>query len=164
MASQITSPTIVYSTIYSGADQSSAPLAFVRGIHRWPVNSPHKGPVTRKMFEFDDVIVVSTSFCCGWDQQHFRHLKWSLWQYEPTNKKILQSHDLETLFYIIGPLPAVPAIDGFPHRGPFLRVFDVFFMVNLNKLLNQQSNYQWFQTASGAVIPAGCRPVDFSQT
>ena len=38
--------------------QSSASLAFVRGIHRWPVNSPHKGPVTRKMFPFDDVIMV----------------------------------------------------------------------------------------------------------
>ena len=59
VASQITSLTIVYSTVYSGADQrkhqSSASLAFVRGIHRWPVNSPHKGPVTRKMFPFDDV-------------------------------------------------------------------------------------------------------------
>ena len=33
-------------------------LAFVRGIHRWPVNSPHKGPVTRKMLPFDDVIMV----------------------------------------------------------------------------------------------------------
>ena len=29
------------------------------GIHQWPVNSPHKGPVTRKMFQFDDVIMVS---------------------------------------------------------------------------------------------------------
>ena len=51
MASKITSLTIVYSTFYSGADQrkhqSSVPLAFVRGIHRWPVNSPHKGPVMR---------------------------------------------------------------------------------------------------------------------
>ena len=37
--------------------QSSASLAFVRGIHRWPVNSPHKGPVTREMFPFDDVIM-----------------------------------------------------------------------------------------------------------
>ena len=37
--------------------QSSASLAFVRGIHRWPVNSPHKWPVTRKMFPFDDVIM-----------------------------------------------------------------------------------------------------------
>ena len=37
--------------------QSSASLAFVRGIHRWPLKSPHKGPVTRKMFLFDDVIM-----------------------------------------------------------------------------------------------------------
>ena len=37
--------------------QSSASLAFVRGIHRRPVNSPHKGPVMRKMFPFDDVIM-----------------------------------------------------------------------------------------------------------
>ena len=61
MASQITSLTIVYSTVYSGVDQgkhqSSASLAFVRGIHRGPVNSPHKWPVTRKMFPFDDVIM-----------------------------------------------------------------------------------------------------------
>ena len=61
MASQITSLIIVYSTVYSGADQrkhqSSASLAFVRGIHRWPVNSPHKWPVTRKMFPFDDVML-----------------------------------------------------------------------------------------------------------
>ena len=52
MASQISSLTIVYSTVYSGANQgkhqSSASLAFVRGIHRWPVISPHKWPVTRK--------------------------------------------------------------------------------------------------------------------
>ena len=50
--------------VYSGADQrkhqSSASLAFVLGIHRWPVKSPHKGPVTRKMFSFDDVIMI----CC----------------------------------------------------------------------------------------------------
>ena len=61
IASQITSLTIVYSTVYSDADQrkhqSSASLAFVRGIHRGPVNSQHKWPVTRKMFPFDDVIM-----------------------------------------------------------------------------------------------------------
>ena len=61
VASQITSLTSVYSIYYSGADQrkhhSSASLAFVRGIHRGPVNSPHKWPVTRKMFPFDDVIM-----------------------------------------------------------------------------------------------------------
>ena len=63
VASQIIIVSIVYSTVCSGADQrkhqSPAPLAFVRGIHRWPVNSPHKGPVTHKMFPFDDVIVRS---------------------------------------------------------------------------------------------------------
>ena len=63
--SQITSITIVNSTVYSGADQrthqSSASLAFVRGIHRRLVNSPNKWPVTRKMFPFDDVIMQVTS-------------------------------------------------------------------------------------------------------
>ena len=44
--------------------------AFVRGIHRWPVNSPHKGPVTRKMLSFDGVIIKSHSSISGW---------WFLW-------------------------------------------------------------------------------------
>ena len=38
---------------------NSASLSFVLGIHRWPVNSPHKWPVTRNMFTFDDVIMVA---------------------------------------------------------------------------------------------------------
>ena len=62
IASQITSLTIVYSTVYLDADQgkrqSSASLAFVRGNHRGPVISPHKWPVTRKVFLFDDVIMT----------------------------------------------------------------------------------------------------------
>ena len=66
MASQITSLTIVYSIVYSSADerkhQRSVSLAFVGGIHRWPVNSPHKGPVIRKMFPFDDVIMYNTNY------------------------------------------------------------------------------------------------------
>ena len=63
IASQITSLMIVYSTVHSDADQrkhqSSASLAFVRRIHRGPVNSPHKWPITRKMFPFDDVMIKS---------------------------------------------------------------------------------------------------------
>ena len=54
MAFQITGVSLVYSTVCSGANQrkhqSSASLAFVRGIHRWPVNSSHKWSVTRKCF------------------------------------------------------------------------------------------------------------------
>ena len=66
MASQIARLMFVYSIVYSGADkrkhQSSASLAFVRRIHRWPVNSPHKRPVTRKMFPFDDVIICRRGY------------------------------------------------------------------------------------------------------
>ena len=58
VAPQITSLTIVYSTVYSGADQrkhqSSASLAFVRGIYWSPVNSPYKGPIIWKMSSYLD--------------------------------------------------------------------------------------------------------------
>ena len=69
--SQITSLTIVYSIVYSDADQrkhqSSASLAFVWGIHWSPVNSPHKWPVTRKMFPFDEVIMLEV---IAWESEH----------------------------------------------------------------------------------------------
>ena len=61
IASQITSLVMIYSAVYSDADQrkhkNPASLVFVRGIHRGQVNSPHKWPVTRNMFPFDDVIM-----------------------------------------------------------------------------------------------------------
>ena len=66
MASQITSLMIVYSSVCLHADQrkhqSSTSLAFVWGIHWWPVNSPHKWPVMRKMFPFDGIIMHMTKF------------------------------------------------------------------------------------------------------
>ena len=75
MASQITSLKSGYLTVYSGAEQrkhqSSASLVFVRGIHRRPVNSPHKGPVTRKMFPYDGVIMLH---CLS----HSWHASWML--------------------------------------------------------------------------------------
>ena len=70
IAYQITSLTIVYSTFYWDADQrkhqSSASLAFVWGIHR----DPHKWPVTRKMFPFDDVIMGN------WDDTNTCFILW----------------------------------------------------------------------------------------
>ena len=85
MVSQITSLTIVYSTVYSGEDQrehqSSTSLAFVRGIYRWPVNSPHKSPVTRKIFPFDDVIMVK-DYVIFWAHVKYTpiimHMGWAL--------------------------------------------------------------------------------------
>ena len=74
MASQITSLTIVYSAVYSGTNQrkhqSSASLAFVRGIHWVPVNTPHKGPVTRKILPFDDVIMTVSHAHPGYMQDY----------------------------------------------------------------------------------------------
>ena len=98
MASQITSLTVVYSTVYSDADQrkhqSSASLALVWGIHRGPVNSPRKWPVTRNMFPFDDVIIVfgrcqSLQCIVIWYIQDdifmiiIERWNWALFQYRP---------------------------------------------------------------------------------
>ena len=75
MTSQTTVDSIVFSTVCSGAKQrkyqSSASLAFVRVIHRRPVDSPHKGPVAQKMSPFDDVIMYykwgsTVPICVKW--------------------------------------------------------------------------------------------------
>ena len=79
LTSQITSLRVFTKPFIQGADQrkhqSSSSLAFVRGIHRWPVTSPHKGPVTRKMFPFDDVILRFQQSECN---RMFRCLQ--IWQ------------------------------------------------------------------------------------
>ena len=116
IASQITSLTIVYSTVYTDADQrkhrSSASLAFVRGIHRGPVNSPHKWPVTRKMFPFHDVIVICgdvtfltkilgnvgviSAICFIWlfiKKHRYRHI----WIYD---KAVFLNEDLRRVYYL----------------------------------------------------------------
>ena len=81
IASPITGVSIVHWIVCSGADerrhQSSASLAFVWGIHRGPVNSPHKWPVTRKMFPFDNVImwrgslltIIMLQMSVSWDRK-----------------------------------------------------------------------------------------------
>ena len=122
ITSQITSLTSVYSTVYSGEDQrkhkSSASLAFVWGIHRGPVNSPHKWPVTRKMFPFDDVIMsyiqgplwqgcllcTDPSFVCGIGQSETTlqckfvshwlspYLEWSLILFYLYTSRLFQWH------------------------------------------------------------------------
>ena len=95
IAPQITSLTIVYSTVYSGADQSkhqsSASLAFVWGIHRWPVNSPHKWSVTRKMFPFDDVIMNIFNSMEFWVSRHLN-------AHAPKNRFSLDRYEIETFF------------------------------------------------------------------
>ena len=112
----ITSLTIVYSTVYSDTDQrkhqSSASPAFAWGIHRGPVNSPHKWPVTQKMFPFDDVIMDS------------RPHQFTI--VVPGYNRICWRHDTRFLNY-------------YPLWGVILLPFDISCFVIL-KLLNKQSN------------------------
>ena len=91
LASKITSLTNVYSTVYSGADQRkhqrSGSLAFVWGIHR----RPHKWPVTRKMFPFDDVIMTMPNSISIWHRRlvvamlyyagPYNTILYSIWQW-----------------------------------------------------------------------------------
>ena len=107
MASQITSLTVVYSTVHAGADQrkhqSSASLAFVRWIHLWPVNSPHKGPVTRKMFPFDDAIMMRICRELMTSQQQRKYKEtvktrlnpWPPWRVENIRQVFLQLQMVE---------------------------------------------------------------------
>ena len=81
IASQITSLTIVYSTVYSDADKKTSKLrvtGLCAGNSPGPMNSPHKWPVTRKMFSFDDVIMFELSFHHG-DPRDTRSCKYSIW-------------------------------------------------------------------------------------
>ena len=70
--------------------QSSASLAFVRGIHRWPVNSPRKGPVTRKIFTFYDVIMSH-----GYEITNALHSKQRNW-YIPVTNPCNMSHAISS--------------------------------------------------------------------
>ena len=82
MVSQITGVSIIYSTVCSGEDQrrqTSVSLAFVGGIHC----SQHKGPVTRRMFPFDDVIMFyrmcNVRWTISWLKRVTLRDKRSLW-------------------------------------------------------------------------------------
>ena len=88
IASQITGISAVCLNADQIKHQSSTSLASVRGIHRWPVNSPHDGPVMRKMLPFDDVIMIHKKYptacpsekdmgCLLWDQNQIYNLVFS---------------------------------------------------------------------------------------
>ena len=98
MASQFMSFTIVYSTVHSDADQrkhqSSASLAFVRGVHRSPLKSPHKWLVTRKMFPFDDIMMLRR--WCPWKTLEgiTNNLLAKVWQLQKITSKIMHSQNI----------------------------------------------------------------------
>ena len=149
MASQITSLTIVYSTVYSDADQrkhqSSASLAFVRGIHRGPVNSPHKWPVMRKMFPFHDVIMIGLGdkLSTKYNQTQGCHI-WALYIqcYWTQKNQYMMKPPNGTIFCVTGPLWGESTGHRWiPLKGQWL---DVFFDLRLNKRLSKQSRRRGF--------------------
>ena len=104
--SQITGVSSIYSTVCSGADQRkyqrSASLAFVRGIHRSPVNYLHKGPKTRKMFPFNDVIVhplCATGLGWPFTLQKYTCVKWTLYYSHWSNTSVHTCHI--SLYFVI---------------------------------------------------------------
>ena len=164
VASQITSLTIVYTTVYSNADQSkhqsSASLAFVWGIHRGPVNSPHKWPVTRKMLPFDDVIMIKR----GPDKLKVDFMFHFLPDSAQVN--IMMTSSNGNIFRVTGPLCGEFTGPGeLPAQRPVTRSFDVFFDQRLNKRLSKQSWGWWFETPSWSLwrqcnvidCPVACR-------
>ena len=77
MASQITSLTVVYSIVYSKKTSKLRVTGLCARNSLGPVNSPHKGPVMRKMFLFDDIILCRQHFqrhCLEWKLLNFKLL------------------------------------------------------------------------------------------
>ena len=154
MASQIISVSIVYSTVGPGADQrkqqSSASLAFAWGIQRWSVSSPHKRPVTRKVFPFDDVIVISCIWHSEWNhsiyQIHYTGVTWALWRLESvatllTVQQLLQVNKYEDKLSI---LPALcegnpPVTSCSPNKGQVTwKVIEI-----VQKILGNKTFFWW---------------------
>ena len=119
---------------FSGADQSkhqsSASLAFVWGIHRGPVNSPHKWPVTRKMFPFDDV---------------FMKIEAAVFHSHNPLLAELVIHQMESFSALLAFCAGNSPVTGeFPAQRPVTRSFDVSFDLRSNKRLSRQSRRRWF--------------------
>ena len=131
IASQITSLTIVYSTISSDADQSkhqsSASLAFVWGIHRGPVKFPHKWPVTRKMFPFDDVIMVFIywQYKCIYIESYRKMMFFKL-----PNSVMIQEHISRWNYCLILHVKTRPILK---NKRPYWRIFRHCTSLGMNK-------------------------------
>ena len=157
MASQITSLTILYSiitsltilypTVYSGADQrkhqSAASLAFVRRIHRWPVNSPRKGPVTRKSFHlmtsswFDTFHDLSFSGYgkCRWKWRKHAHRWFNFGDFPLSIKRSLIAR-------FMGPTWGLPGAAG-TQVGPVLATWTLLSGVRYHQMLWTELSQPW---------------------
>ena len=125
------------------------------GIHRWPVDSPHKGRVTRKMFPFDDgimctrfmriqvlfkemILSLKWNNMIIWDQ-YFAHAMTARAYRNPRNPWELRvwrfiypwwRHQMETFSALLALCAGNSPVTGeFPAQRPVTRSFDVFFLI-----------------------------------
>ena len=138
MASQITSLMIVYSTVYSSADQrtnqSSTSLACVRGAHRWPGVSPHKVPETRKVFPFDDVIMYVMQGRCSDHISEYSEDKTNIFFNCLQNQMMTQTHTVKTSMKFIETL-----MINCKHKIRFQNILEGFQSVRLCPCRRQQA-------------------------
>ena len=116
-----------------------------------PVNSPHKGPVTLKMFPFDDVIMNLMHTVMpgrpGWAMfMRGRSLLAILW--------IWWRHQMEIFSTSLAICAGNSPVTGeFPAQRPVTGSFDVFFDLRVIKRLSNQSWGWWFETPSRPLWP-----------
>ena len=149
----VTGVSIVCLAVCSSVDkrkhQSSASLAFVGGIYRWPADSPQEGPVSRKMLPFDDVIMKFCDRTTLWFVPYMYHTMDSIYRF---SAKHMMTSSSGNIFRVTGHLcgeftglrwiPRTKASD-------VEWSFDVFFDLCPNKRLSKQSWGWWFETPSG---------------
>ena len=139
MASHITGVSIVCSIVGSGVDQrkhqSSASLAFVRGIHRWPVNSTHKRPVTQNRFHMMTSWLFQTTMSspdCLLIPVRYNH------------NDVIQWKRFPHYWYFVMGIHRSPV--GFPLQRPVIRTFGVSLMLAWKKKSNKHPNSWWSET------------------
>ena len=137
MTSQITDVSIVC--------PNSSSLAFVRPIQRSPVNFPHKGPVTRQMFLFHDVIMICDRFLpvprrCFTGLVPWQSCPWGtllkinqIGRCLTATKSSMMTLSNGNIFRVTGPF--LPVADEFPAQRPATWSSDVLFDLRLNKRL-----------------------------
>ena len=110
-------------------------IGLCESFHRCPVNSPHKGTVTRKVFPFDGIMVYRKTTSCIF-QRINDFLTW--WR-----------HQMKTLSALLAICAGNSPVPGeFPTQRPVTRSFDVYFDLHPNKRLSKHSWGWWFETLS----------------
>ena len=136
VASQTTGVSVVYSTVCSGGGQrkhqSSASLAFVRRIHRSPVNSPHKNQ-WRGALMFSLICALNKWLSKQWWGGWFKTPSRPLWR--PCNE--LQSPYNLTMHKVCGPSNSCPATwpiekHGVSCNGCFVWTKWIYFNVRMD--------------------------------